>query len=451
MASMALVIARKIVIGRSSRLGEPPTRLDRADALAPAADVAQGGAPGDEQVGDHGQEVRRLRGREHRVARGDRLREAALEVVGPRASCARSAIHSGVVGEIAELGDGRLEDGSARSGLRAGKDMRTSSVVARHAALPVVLSAVRSDRILEQGPRPMQLARSAAPRDRPARGAPPAQPRRPSRLERLLEERERLGVRRERGRAVGGGAERRSAPGPRARRPRARRRVGVRGEVVAGERARELVRPERLEVARGREVARTAGRAARACCTRPRGSGPGRTRTGRARASGGRRRRASSSRRTRLREAALERRPRRRPTTAGEGRRPRSSGPARPRPGRARDPAGSRASSRAAMSARERVGDRERARSPSGAIGAVPAARGALGEQHPDGLDRVQRDAVRAGDDRRDGPVRQPGHQAREELAHRAPAQRLEEQAGEAAAGRRPSPASPPAAPAARG
>ena len=76
----------------------------------------------------------------------------------------------------------------------------------------------------------------------------------------------------------------------------ARARVRARGEVVAREGAGELVGAERLEAARRRGGARRS--LARACCRRPRGSGPGRTRTGPAPGTADRRRRARSSRRT---------------------------------------------------------------------------------------------------------------------------------------------------------
>ena len=82
----------------------------------------------------------------------------------------------------------------------------------------------------------------------------------------------------------------RSGPGPRARRPRRLRGVGVGGEVVAGERAGELVGAERSRSSAPRRGGAPCGRAWRACCRRPRGSGPGRRRTGRARASADRRR-----------------------------------------------------------------------------------------------------------------------------------------------------------------
>ncbi len=42
----------------------------------------------------------------------------------------------------------------------------------------------------------------------------------------------------------------------------------------------------------------------------------------------------------------------------------------------------------------------------------------ALRNEHPDRLDRIQRDSVRPGDDRLDRPFRQAGHQTREELPH---------------------------------
>ena len=68
-----------------------------------------------------------------------------------------------------------------------------------------------------------------------------------------------------------------------------RRLLGIRGgseggEVVGRERAGQLVVAERLEEPGRGQVAGLAGRGAKASSTRPRGSAPGRTRTGRARA-----------------------------------------------------------------------------------------------------------------------------------------------------------------------
>ena len=54
------------------------------------------------------------------------------------------------------------------------------------------------------------------------------------------------------------------------------------------------------------------------------------------------------------------------------------------------------------------------------AVGAALEGQPALGQEHPDRLDRVQRDPVGAGDDRPDGRLRQARHEPGEELAHRA-------------------------------
>ena len=62
----------------------------------------------------------------------------------------------------------------------------------------------------------------------------------------------------------------------------------------------------------------------------------------------------------------------------------------------------------------------------------------ALGQEHPDRFDRVQRDPVRAGDDRLDRRLRQPGDQAGEQVAHRRRGQRLEIERGEVALARAP-------------
>ena len=56
-----------------------------------------------------------------------------------------------------------------------------------------------------------------------------------------------------------------------------------------------------------------------------------------------------------------------------------------------------------------------------------------LGQEHPDRLDRVERDAVGPGDDRVAGVGGQAGHQPGQELAHRLDRERLEVDRGEAA------------------
>ena len=68
------------------------------------------------------------------------------------------------------------------------------------------------------------------------------------------------------------------------------------------------------------------------------------------------------------------------------------------------------------------------------AVDVALEAEAALGEQHPDGLDRVQRDPVGAGDDRPRRPCSgRPGDEAGEQLAHRRRGQRLEVERGEVA------------------
>ena len=52
-------------------------------------------------------------------------------------------------------------------------------------------------------------------------------------------------------------------------------------------------------------------------------------------------------------------------------------------------------------------------------VDAVGGLQRALGDEHPDDLDGVERDPVGAGDDPRGGVVGQAGHEAGEELAHR--------------------------------
>ena len=59
-------------------------------------------------------------------------------------------------------------------------------------------------------------------------------------------------------------------------------------------------------------------------------------------------------------------------------------------------------------------------------VGAVFQGKPSLGDEHPDRLDGVQRDAVGAGDDRADRGLRQAGDKPEEELAHRGFRERLE-------------------------
>ena len=63
----------------------------------------------------------------------------------------------------------------------------------------------------------------------------------------------------------------------------------------------------------------------------------------------------------------------------------------------------------------QRLGDGELVEIAGRRVGAVPLDEPAVGEEHPDGLDRVQRDAVRAVDDLASGRLGQPGHEAGEQ------------------------------------
>ena len=68
-----------------------------------------------------------------------------------------------------------------------------------------------------------------------------------------------------------------------------------------------------------------------------------------------------------------------------------------------------------------------------GLVVAVGLAQPPVGHQHPDGLDRVQRDAVGAGDDRARRGQRQAGDEAGQELVHRRLGQRLQPEGQEVA------------------
>ncbi len=67
------------------------------------------------------------------------------------------------------------------------------------------------------------------------------------------------------------------------------------------------------------------------------------------------------------------------------------------------------------------------------AIDAALEHQPALGQEHPDRLDGIERHAVRAGHDGVAGGRGQPGHEAAKQLAHRLDRQRLEVDRGEAA------------------
>ena len=66
-------------------------------------------------------------------------------------------------------------------------------------------------------------------------------------------------------------------------------------------------------------------------------------------------------------------------------------------------------------------------------IDAILEREPAFGEEHPDGLDRVQGHPIRSLDDRLDGAAGQAGNEPGEELAHRRLGQRLEIERGEVA------------------
>ena len=66
-------------------------------------------------------------------------------------------------------------------------------------------------------------------------------------------------------------------------------------------------------------------------------------------------------------------------------------------------------------------------------IGAIDDGQASLRDEHPDRLDRIQRDAVRASDDRRGGRRRESRHQPGEEFVHRGRVERLEIERGEVA------------------
>jgi hypothetical protein len=90
----------------------------------------------------------------------------------------------------------------------------------------------------------------------------------------------------------------------------------------------------------------------------------------------------------------------------------------------------------------EACGDGERSEVARRAIGAVGQLEAALGDESPDGLDRVERDAVGPLEDRPCRGLGEAGDEPLEEAAHRLGVERLERQRREGA-GRRTPPGSP--------
>ena len=70
---------------------------------------------------------------------------------------------------------------------------------------------------------------------------------------------------------------------------------------------------------------------------------------------------------------------------------------------------------------RQRFGDRQAGQVADRSVGAVDDGKAPLGDEHPDRLDGIQRDAVRAGDDGRDRRGGQARDESGEELAHGDP------------------------------
>ena len=81
----------------------------------------------------------------------------------------------------------------------------------------------------------------------------------------------------------------------------------------------------------------------------------------------------------------------------------------------------------------EGLGDGQRRQVADRAIHPVVDRQAALGDEHPDGLDGVQRDPAGALEDRRHGRRRKPGHEPGQQLAHRRLGQGLEVERGEVA------------------
>ena len=286
--------------------GKVETALDLRVALVCPADVAVGRPQRHQRVGDDRDRVGPLRERQRTIGDRDGLLELLVQQAGAGelaedrdepGSSARSANSSAAGSRSANAASVRYGVSSAYPRAAVARATAGRSPTAGAGRLPG-----------GGAPRPRRAARRRR-RHSPARSSRAASLAGVGRhRQRLAQERDRLLVRAEGGRPIGGRDERDPRLGGQRIGLRPVRRVRVRGEVVAGQRARELVGAEDFEEARRREVADLAVAAGRACCRRPRGSAPGRTRTGRAPAIAGRASRVSSSRRTSAAEARLERR-----------------------------------------------------------------------------------------------------------------------------------------------
>ena len=246
--------------------------------------------------------------------------------------------------------------------------------------------------------------------------------------ERLLEELHGLVVRAEGGRPLGGPAERQARLAGERVRLGPLGRVGMGGQVVAGEGAGELVRPESLEEARRRQVAGLAVAAGEggvgdladeglhegilaalgaarigveheqlAANERPELQ-PDRRLVELAHRREGRRGEALAQHRRGLEERSIGRLERVEPAADQRG---------------------------------ERLRHRQVGQVAGRLVDAVHEGEATLGEQHPDRLDRVQGDAVRATHDGLHRRLRQAGHEAEEQVAHHRLRQRLQAQAHE--------------------
>ena len=238
-------------------------------------------------------------------------------------------------------------------------------------------------------------------------------------------------MRAERDRPLGGRPQGDPGLGRRGRRPRVprRRSRGRRGSDRPARRpARRSRGPRRTGRRRG---GASCGRASRACCRRPRGSAPGRRRTGPAPVSADRRR-ARGARDGRGRAAAARAPTGSMPETAA------SPAIVKLWPSTAASETSARSSGVEAIEPggderRERLGDGQGRQVADRPVDAVLQRELTLGQEHPDGLDRVERHPVGAVDDRPDRRLRQARDEAREELAHRGFGQRLEVERGEVA------------------
>ena len=237
--------------------------------------------------------------------------------------------------------------------------------------------------------------------------------------ERLLGEGDGLVVRAERGGSLGGAAQREACLG------RDRIGLGARGrglvgrQVVGRQDAGQLLVAERLEVAGRGEVAGAPVAPGERAVGDLADERLDEARTGRAPASGDPTSSSQQLAPDERRAAAARGRPRPRPVTAAR--------PARvkvwPRTAaswRRRRSVGSSASRREAMSERSVSGTASVAEVADRPVASVDALEAAVGDEHPDGLDGVERDAVGAGEDRpRRRAPGSPGTKPVEQLAHR--------------------------------